>query len=78
MFVKIKLFATFTDFVPRGSDNPFRKEVPESTTVDDIIEELKLPADAPRVTLINGTHATEDAVLKPGDVLYLIPVVFGG
>ncbi len=79
MQVEIRLFATFREFLPPGSSMfSFKKSLDKDTTVAQIIEELKLPENVPKIVIINGLHSTTDSVLKDGDVLSIFPPVAGG
>ncbi len=79
MQVEIRLFAIFRDHLPPGSSMfSFKKSLDRETTVAEIIQELKLPDNIPKILIINGVHATPEAVLKDGDVLSIFPPVAGG
>jgi molybdopterin converting factor small subunit len=79
MKAEIRLFANFRDFLPPGS-GPFSytTSFEGSKTVGQIIGELKLPDDIPRIVIVNGLHTEEDYVLKDGDVVSLFPPLAGG
>ena len=47
-------------------------------TIHDLIHELKLPDDIPRIIIVNGIHAEPDHVIKDGDVVSLFPPLAGG
>ncbi len=79
MTVEIRLFATFRQFLPPGSNTfSFTKRVEEGTTVEEIVRELKLPGQAPKIIIVNGVHAEPGRVLLDGDILSLFPPVGGG
>ena len=79
MTVDIALFAYLSDYQPdgHGGRHPRPFELPEGTTVTDLIGRLGLP-DEPRVVFIGGKHAPEDTVLSDGDRLAIFPPVAGG
>ena len=52
-------------------------EVPEETTVADVLEMLNL-ANLAIITIRNGCQETKGAVLKEGDVLKIFSAVSGG
>jgi molybdopterin converting factor small subunit len=79
MKIKLKLFATFREYLPEGNDgHSIMLELAESTTVDSVLVMLKLPTDIPKIILINGLQKTAVEVLKEGDTLSVFPPIAGG
>lgn len=79
MKIKLKLFATFREFLPEGNDgHSTMLEVPEKTTVDSVMLQLKLPQEIPKIILINGLQKTAAEVLNEGDTLSVFPPIAGG
>jgi molybdopterin converting factor small subunit len=79
MKIEVKLFANFRDYLPEGSDRfSCMVKVNPSGCVSDVLGKLGLPADHPKIILINGVHGKEDDLLKDGDVLSVFPPVAGG
>ncbi len=79
MKVEVQLFATLAAYLPSdGREGAATLDVPENSTVRDVIQRLGLPADLERVTLVNGGDATPDRSLISGDVLSLFPPLAGG
>jgi sulfur carrier protein len=77
--VEIRLFATFRDFLPAGADKfSFTRDFERGTTVGEVMGELKLPDDVPKIIIVNGTHAKPEYVLEDGDVVSLFPPAAGG
>jgi molybdopterin converting factor small subunit len=76
MKVKVKLFAQYRDgrFLER------EMELPEGTTVADLIQWLELPVEKLPVgiLLVNGKHVTPETPLEEGVVLSIFPKVGGG
>jgi molybdopterin converting factor small subunit len=79
MRIEVKLFANFRDYLPKGSDK-FSCTIALNPTgrVVDVLRQLGLPKDHPKIILINGVHGNEDDQLKDGDVLSVFPPVAGG
>lgn len=50
MKVTIKLFATLRDFGPEEQE----RELPENSTIEDVIRMLKLPEQLPILKFVNG------------------------
>lgn len=79
MKAEIRLFANFRDFLPPGSgSSSFTMSFEGKRTVKEIIEELRLPDDIPRIIVVNGLHTEADYVLQDGDVVSLFPPLAGG
>jgi len=77
--VEVRLFATLVPFLPPDShDGAAVLEIPEGSTVHDVVRRLGIPADLERVTLLNGGDSAPDARLHPGDVLTVFPPLAGG
>ncbi|MEK6742980.1 MAG: MoaD/ThiS family protein [Nitrospirota bacterium] len=74
MKVKVKLFALLRQFGPDEQT----VELPEGTTIDDVVRSLKLPGTIRLLRIVNGEHRPEDHVLKDGDELALFPPIAGG
>jgi molybdopterin converting factor small subunit len=79
MEVKVKLFATLRDYLPKGSDGKScQMEIDEKMTIEQIITQLKIPEEIPKIILVNGLQGSMDQTLKEGDVLSIFPPVAGG
>ena len=79
MKVEIRLFATFRDFLPPGSTTfSFTRVLEAGTTVQEVLQALKLPEHVPKIIIVNGIHAEPQRVLQEGDVLSIFPPVAGG
>jgi molybdopterin synthase sulfur carrier subunit len=77
--VEVRLFATLTLFLPPGGrEGSATLDVPETSTVHDVVQRLGIPTDLERVTLVNGGDATPERQLHPGDVLTVFPPLSGG
>ncbi len=74
MQVKIKLFASLRTF---GPDEQGR-ELPEGTTIDAVVDILRIPRTIRLLMIVNGEHRNADQVLKDGDDLALFPPIAGG
>ncbi len=79
MKVDIALFAFLADYQPDGEGGRHARtfDVPEGTTIADMIVTLGLP-DQPRIVFVNNRHAPESAELHDGDRLAIFPPIAGG
>lgn len=79
MHVMVKLFATLVRFKEgTRAGKPFEMELPESATVHDLIDMLKIPPEETHVVFINNIIEEHESKLKDGDVVGLFPPVGGG
>jgi molybdopterin converting factor small subunit len=74
MKVKVKLFASLRTF---GPDEQVL-ELPVQTTIDDVVQLLKIPGTIRLLRVVNGEHRPADHILKDGDDLALFPPIAGG
>jgi sulfur carrier protein len=79
MKIKLKLFATFREYLPESNDgHSCMLELSDSTTVDSVLDLMKLPKDIPKIILINGLQKTASEILNDGDTLSVFPPIAGG
>jgi len=84
MNVKLKLFATLSDYLPSETrkGNEVALDVPADATVAQLIEQFHLPTKLVHLVLINGHFVPPDArighALSDGDVLAIWPPIAGG
>lgn len=77
MIVKLKFFAGLRDALPQAPV-PYPAEFPGGTTVGGVLAHFGVPADKPKILLVNGRHAELDRSLTDGDELAVFPPVAGG
>lgn len=79
MRVTVKLFATLVRFKEGArAGKAFDMELLEGSTVQDLINVLKIPVEETHVVFINSIIVENEAKLKDGDVVGLFPPVGGG
>lgn len=88
MQIQAKLFATLVPLVsdrireryPQGirAGSPLAIELPDGSTLADLVDHLGLPGDKVRVIFVNGKVEQRDHVLAPGDEVGLFPPIGGG
>ena len=83
MRITFKLFATLSDYLPperQGNIMPI--EVPEGTSITDIVHQFQLPIKLVHLVLVNGKYIKAEErdtyLLKEDDVLAIWPPVAGG
>lgn len=79
MKIQMILYASLASFLPDGSSgNCCDMEVPEGSTIRDVLDGMKVPAEAPKIFFINGRHAKQDQQLQEGDRVAVFPPIAGG
>jgi molybdopterin molybdotransferase len=77
MIITVRLYATLRDVVPEGR-KALRVEVPEGTTVAELVNRLGLSAGTVRKVFVGGVARDEGHVLQPGDEVAIFPPIAGG
>lgn len=79
MEVEVHLFANLAAYGPPGPRRgAFRVALPAGATVGDLLQELRIPDEVPRLLLLNGLDAAPTARLRPADVVAVLPPLVGG
>lgn len=73
------MFANLADYLPQGArGGAARVEVAEGATLGDLLRGLRVPAELPRLLLVNGREAAPGDRLQAGDVVTILPPLAGG
>jgi sulfur-carrier protein len=80
MKIQLNLFASLTRFLPDPESTGFSNlvEIEEGTTIEALLDHLKIPREQPKIIFLNGIHAETTTVLKEGDRLGVFPPLAGG
>ncbi len=79
MLVHVKLFATLSRFSSgRYSGAPFDMELPEGSTLADVVRLLNIPVEEAKVTFVNGIIQSMDWIIQPDDEIGIFPPIGGG
>ncbi len=80
MKIQLNLFAFLTRFLPDPTESGFSNlvEIDEGTTIEGLLDHLKIPREQPKIIFLNGIHAEVSTVLKEGDRLGVFPPLAGG
>lgn len=78
MKITIKLFATLRQYIDESKKGTSSLEMPENTKVREVLEQLKIPQDIPKIILVNAKQKTVEEVLYEGDTLSVFPPIAGG
>ena len=82
MQITFKLFATLMQYLPAGaSKNAVKLEITPGTTINQLIDQFKVPQSEVHLVLLNGLflqEADRDRPIEEGDTLAIWPPVAGG
>jgi sulfur-carrier protein len=77
--VRVTLFATLTQFTPGKEPGvPFVIEIPDGSTLADLMALLRLPEEEVKLTFINGRFQQAEYQLKNDDRVGIFPPIGGG
>ena len=74
MVVEVRLFATFRE----GRFDKREMELPEGSSLRDLLEQLKIPEREARIMIVNGTACSAERKLSPYDIVSIFPAIAGG
>jgi molybdopterin converting factor small subunit len=79
MTIQLTLYASLASHLPETSGgNACSIEVREGAAVKDVLLQLKIGLEIPKIIFLNGIHAGLESVLKNGDRLAVFPPIAGG
>jgi sulfur carrier protein ThiS len=79
MRVYVKLIATYQKLLPPGTKgNVVPLEVPDGTTVAQVMTRFEVPLDETSVILLNGLTVPLDTPLSEGDTAAAFSAIAGG
>jgi sulfur carrier protein len=74
MVVEVRLFATFRE----GRFNERKLELPEETSLSDLLKRLKIPEKDAKILILNGQAVSAAHKLHNDDVVAIFPPIAGG
>ena len=74
--VKVNLYATLRSFV--GGAPSVEVDVEPGQTVEQMLDQLGVPAEKTRILFVNNRAATLSQALKDGDRVGVFPAIGGG
>ncbi|MDD4239405.1 MAG: MoaD/ThiS family protein [Desulfotomaculaceae bacterium] len=78
MIVVLKAYADIDFFIPGAKiGQSFEVDIPQGAPIKAALEKLGIPSNAYGFFL-NGRYATEDKILNPNDLVYLLEAISGG
>lgn len=77
--LEVVLFATLRKYNPHGkSSDPFKMEMPEGSTVEDLLRELKIPPRESKQVFVNSLRQEKEYKLQDGERVAIFPPIAGG
>ncbi len=79
MEVELHLFASLGRYLPEETlGNSCSMKVNSGSTIGDLLRQLRVPPELPKIIFLNGVHAQESDMLHEGDRVGVFPPVAGG
>jgi sulfur-carrier protein len=79
LFVSVKLFATLANYFPGAQSGlPFVIEIPEGSTISDLMKRLRLPEKEVNLFFVNGRNQLGQYQLNNNDDVGFFPLIGGG
>ena len=78
MKITIKLFATLRKYLGEDTRGTGTLDLPEGMNVCQLLDQLEIPKEIPKIVLINDQQKTMETTLKQGDTLSVFPPIAGG
>ena len=72
------MFATLRRYCPDGDGSAFWLDVPQGTTVDELVDMLGIPATEMKQTFVSSVRQEGDYVLKDKVRVAIFPPIAGG
>jgi len=75
----LSLYASLGNYLPDQKDGDSCSfEIERGSTIGDLLDQLNIPAEIPKLVFRNGVHSNRDADLSDGDEIGVFPPVAGG
>lgn len=80
MIIRVKIYAYLRYYLPNPEKFTPDEEwdMPEGTTMIQVLKKLDLPKEIRVTVLLNGNIADEKGALKEGDIVHILPQMAGG
>ncbi len=80
MRITVSIYAYLRYYLPQSEKLIREKEweMPQDATVAQVLEKLKLPKEVRVAVLVNNNSVDQNAILKEGDIVHILPQMVGG
>ncbi|MDO9534860.1 MAG: MoaD/ThiS family protein [Bacillota bacterium] len=77
--IEAALFATLRTYNPNGeSSEPFRVQLPEGSTIENLLKKLNIPPGESKQAFVNNRRQEWDYILQEGERVAIFPPIAGG
>jgi sulfur-carrier protein len=77
--IEVALFATLRTYNPNGeSSELFRMQMPNGTTIADLLNELQIPLGESKQAFVNNRRQQWDYILQEGERVAIFPPIASG
>lgn len=76
--VELRLFGHLREYLSIQGQPGVQMEMPDGSSIQDLIEKLGIPPSDPKIVLVNGLHAPKEQLLQEGDRVSIFPPIAGG
>ena len=78
MKIELRLYASLSVYMPETNRATVIVDIDQGTRIQELLEQLKVPADSVKIIFLNGVHAKGNEILKEGDRIGVFPPIAGG
>ena len=78
MKIELRLYASLSVYMPETNRATVIVDIDQGTRIQELLEQLKVPADSVKIIFLNGVHAKGKEILKEGDRIGVFPPIAGG
>ena len=79
MKLHLHLYASLASHLPEKSGrNSCTLEVADGMSIRQLLTQLEIPENAPKILFRNGLHAELDEIIEDGDRVAIFPPIAGG
>ena len=76
MEIQLTLHGILRDYLPRKAKGKTTLDLPSGTTIDDIVQQLKIKQNVSAA--VNGNEVENNHILQDGEELHLFRFIAGG
>ncbi|QNB46086.1 MoaD/ThiS family protein [Thermanaerosceptrum fracticalcis] len=78
MQVEVRLYAYLRDTIPEAKKGPLLVDIPEDSTIGDLLAYLQLPDESNLIVMVDGIRQFNSYPLKNGSRIAIFPPIGGG
>ncbi|MEI6125048.1 MAG: MoaD/ThiS family protein [Pseudomonadota bacterium] len=78
MKITVKLFTTLKKYLGEAGSGTGTLDLREGMKIFQLLDQLKIPKDIPKIVLVNSQQKTLEEPLKEGDTVSVFPPIAGG